>query len=164
MPLTAVTLAEIERIFAILDRLGISNQLLAAIALVVATTIIIRGGRARYAWTTLLPLCWLLAVTMTAGWQKIFSADAAIGFLAQAQMLVGRIGGGNLPVGKVAEMRVQIFNLRLDACVTAIFMSLVALIIVEAVRVWYRELGRPAAAGALGATAEPPGGASLPSV
>src|SRR5215831_12990222 len=71
---------------------GIANQLLAAIALVVATSIIVRSGRARYAWTTLLPLGWLLAVTMTAGWQKIFSADPAIGFLAQAQTLVGRLG------------------------------------------------------------------------
>ena len=79
-------------------------------------------------------------------------------------MLVGRIGAANLPAARVAEMRVQIFNLRLDACVTAIFMGLVALIIVEAARVWYRELGRPAAAGALGATAEPTGEASLPSV
>jgi carbon starvation protein len=143
---------------------GISNQLLAAIALVVATTIIIRGGRARYAWTTLLPLGWLLAVTMTAGWQKIFSADPAIGFLAQAQMLVGRLGAETVAVAKAAEMRVQIFNLRLDAFVTGLFMGLVALIIAEAVRVWYRELGRPAAAGALGASAEPRGGASLPSV
>jgi carbon starvation protein len=143
---------------------GISNQLLAAIALVVATTIIIRGGRARYAWTTLLPLGWLLAVTMTAGWQKIFSADPAIGFLAQAGTLVGRLGAGNVPDAKIAEMRVQIFNLRLDAFVTALFMSLVALIIAEAVRAWFRELGRPAAAGALGASAEPRGGASLPLV
>src|SRR6058998_2573735 len=63
---------------------GIANQLLAAIALVVATTVIVRAGRARYAWTTLLPLAWLLAVTMTAGYQKILAADPAIGFLAQA--------------------------------------------------------------------------------
>src|SRR5881296_736881 len=133
---------------------GISNQLLAAIALVVATTIIIRGGRARYAWTTLLPLGWLLAVTMTAGWQKIFSADPAIGFLAQAQMLVGRLGAGSVPAAKVAEVRAQIFNLRLDAGVTALFMGLVALIVVESLRVWYRELRGPAAAGALGVVTE----------
>ncbi len=133
---------------------GISNQLLAAIALAVATTIIIRGGRARYAWTTLVPLAWLLAVTMTAGWQKIFAADPAIGFLAQAGHLAERLAAGQVPAARLGEVRAQIFNLRLDAGVTALFMGLVALIVVESLRVWYRELRGPAPAGALGVVTE----------
>jgi carbon starvation protein len=133
---------------------GISNQLLAAFALVVATTIIIRTGRARYAWTTLVPLAWLLAVTMTAGYQKILADDPAIGFLAQARALAGRLAEGAVPAAKLGEVRAQIFNLRLDAFVTALFMALVALIVAEALRVWYRELRRPEAAGALGAVGE----------
>ena len=133
---------------------GISNQLLAAIALAVATTIIIRGGRARYAWTTLVPLAWLLAVTMTAGWQKIFAADPAIGFLAQAGHLAERLAAGQVPAARLGEVRAQIFNLRLDAGVTALFMGLVALIVVESLRVWYRELRGPAPAGALGVITE----------
>src|SRR5712692_6711516 len=123
---------------------GISNQLLAAIALAVGTTIIIRSGRARYAWTTLAPLAWLLAVTMTAGWQKILSSDPAIGFLAQAEKLAERVATGEIPASRLGEVRAQMFNLRLDAGVTALFMGLVALIVVESVRVWYRELRGPA--------------------
>src|SRR5207302_251058 len=80
---------------------GISNQLLAAIAMAVATTIIIRGGRVRYAWTTVLPLAWLLAVTMTAGYQKIFSPDPAIGFLAQAQ----KLAAGRDPIQPLVHVR-----------------------------------------------------------
>ncbi|HSV07485.1 MAG TPA: carbon starvation CstA family protein [Candidatus Binatus sp.] len=132
---------------------GISNQLLAAIALVVATTIILRGGRVRYAWTTLTPLAWLLAVTMTAGYQKIFASDPAIGFLAQAGNLADRLAAGTVPLPKLGEVRVQIFNLRLDAVVTALFMGLVALILFEAARVWYRVLRGPAPAPALGRAA-----------
>jgi carbon starvation protein len=128
---------------------GISNQLLAAIALVVATTIIIRGGRARYAWTTLAPLAWLLAVTMTAGWQKIFADDPRVGFLAQADELAARLAAGGVAAAKIGEMRAQVFNLRLDAVVTAVFMTLVAVIVIEAGRVWWRALGRPAPAPAL---------------
>jgi carbon starvation protein len=128
---------------------GIANQLLAAIALVVATTITIRGGRARYAWTTLVPLAWLLAVTMTAGWQKIFSADPAIGFLAQAARIAETLAAGAVPFARSAELRAQMFNLRLDACITALFMGVVALIAAEAARVWLRVLRRPEMARAL---------------
>ena len=117
---------------------GIANQLLAAIALAVATTFVVRSGRARYAWTTLVPLAWLLAVTMTAGWQKILSPHPAIGFLAQARKLADGVAAGNVAAEKLTEVRAQIFNLRLDAAVTAIFMALVVLIVVEAARACLR--------------------------
>ncbi len=128
---------------------GIANQLLAAIALVVATTIVIGSGRARYAWTTLMPLAWLLAVTMTAGWQKIFAADPAIGFLAQAKRLALAVAAGDAPADRLGAMRAQVFNLRLDAFLTGFFMALVALIVLEALRVWRRDLRGPAGDGAL---------------
>jgi carbon starvation protein len=119
---------------------GISNQLLAAIALTVATTILVRTGRARHAWTTFVPLAWLLAVTMTAGWQKILSPDPALGFLAGADRLAAQLAGDLVPAARVGEVRAQIFNLRLDAGVAALFMGLVALIVAAASRVWYRAL------------------------
>ena len=119
---------------------GIANQLLAAIALAVATTFLMRGGRARYVWTTMVPLLWLLAITMTAGYQKIFSADPALGFLAQAEKLAAGVQSGAIAAEKLRDTQTQIFNLRLDAAVTALFMGLVALIVVEASRAWYRML------------------------
>lgn len=133
---------------------GISNQLLAAIALCVATTFLIRGGRGRYAWTTLLPLVWLLAVTMTAGYQKIFSPDPALGFLAQADKLVAALDAGTIAAEKLRDTHTQIFNLRLDAAVTALFMALVALILLEASRAWYRILRGPAPEPLVGAMSE----------
>jgi carbon starvation protein len=128
---------------------GISNQLLAAIALCVATTFLIRDGRGRYVWTTLLPLAWLLAVTMTAGYQKIFSADPSLGFLAQADSLSAALEAGKIAAEKVNATRVQIVNLHIDAGVTGLFMSLVALIFFEAVRVWYRVLGSGASSDSM---------------
>ena len=125
---------------------GIANQLLAAIALLVATTIIVRGGRARYAWTTLLPLVWLLAVTMTAGWQKMFSPDPKLGFLAGAEKLAHDVDSGAVAADKLRAVEAQMFNLRLDAAVTGFFMAMVGVIVIEAVRAWLRELRPPAAA------------------
>jgi len=125
---------------------GIANQLLAAIALCVATTFLIRDGRGRYAWTTLLPLAWLLAVTMTAGYQKVFSDDPALGFLAQAGKLGAALDAGKIAAEKIGDTHTQIFNLRLDAVITSLFMGLVGLIFFEAARAWLRVLGGRAAA------------------
>ena len=99
---------------------GIANQLLASIALCVGTTVLIRMHGWRYCWVTAIPLGWLLTVTFTAGWQKIFSPLPRIGFLAQAAQMTGR----------------SAFNARLDAAVTAVFLILVSVIVIDSVRVW----------------------------
>jgi len=111
---------------------GISNQLLAAIALSVGTTIVLKMHGARYMWITCAPLVWLVTVTFTAGWQKILSPVPAIGFLAQAARLQAAAAGNPLD----AATRALIFNARLDAAVCAIFMILVAAILVDSIRVW----------------------------
>jgi carbon starvation protein len=117
---------------------GISNQLLAAIALAVATTLIIKSARARYAWTTLLPLGWLLAITLTAGYQKILSPDVRLGFLAHAADLQTRLLGGQIAADQIGRTHTMIFNDRLDAAVTALFMLLVLVIVFDSLREWHR--------------------------
>lgn len=107
---------------------GIANQLLATAALCVATTIIINLHRSKYAFVTLAPLAWLVAVTFTASWQKIFDPSPRIGFLAQARVL-------QLSAGNAASYRL-IFNNRLDAAVTAILVGMVTLVLVESARQW----------------------------
>jgi len=119
---------------------GISNQLLAAIALSVATTLIVKSDRARYAWVTLGPLCWLLSVTLSAGYAKLFSPEARIGFLAHAAELQSRIAVGQVAAANISETRALIFNDRLNAAVTALFMGLVLVTVVDALREWYRVL------------------------
>jgi carbon starvation protein len=117
---------------------GISNQLLAAIALCVGTTVIIKSGKARYAWTTIAPLVWLIAVTVTASWQKVFSDDVRLGFLAHARMVGLAVESGKLPAGvkdATAAARL-IFNDRLDAVVALAFMAVVLLVIAASVREW----------------------------
>jgi carbon starvation protein len=107
---------------------GIANQLLATVALCVATTIIVKMHRAKYAAVTLVPLAWLVAVTFTASWHKVFDASPRIGFLAQAQALA------NAPA--TAATSRLIFNNRLDAAVTAGLVVMVALVLIESIRQW----------------------------
>jgi carbon starvation protein len=119
---------------------GIANQLLAATALACATTILVKAGRARFAFATAAPLVWLLAVTMTGGWQKIFDGDRRIGFLAQADYLTSQLASGAIPTEKAFATQQVIFNNRLDAAITGLFMVLVAIVVVDAARVWLRTL------------------------
>jgi len=99
---------------------GIANQLLAAVALVVATTVLLKMGRLKWIWVTLLPMVWLISITMTASWQKIFSMNARIGFLSGANALAAQLAAGKVPAAKIVEIQRTIFNLRLDAVVTAV--------------------------------------------
>ena len=106
---------------------GIANQLLAAVALCVATTIVIKMGKLRYAWVTLLPLVWLTAATLTAGWQKVFSADPRLGFLSHARSLADSTDPNAVRM---------IFNDRLDAGIALFFMAIVVVVLVASVREW----------------------------
>ena len=117
---------------------GISNQLLAAVALCVGTTVLIKMGRARYAWVTLVPLAWLAAVTFTAGWQKVFSPDPKLGFLAQANAIAAKVAAGELPAGAqtVDAAQRMMFNARLDAVVALVFMGVAVMVIAVSVREW----------------------------
>ncbi len=107
---------------------GIANQLLAAIALCVATTVLVKMHRAKYIWVTVVPLAWLVTVTFSAGWQKIFSDSPAIGLLAQAQVIASGPQTASTPT--------LLFNARLDAAVCAVFLFMVAIIVLDSVRVW----------------------------
>ncbi|HTO52986.1 MAG TPA: carbon starvation CstA family protein [Myxococcota bacterium] len=131
---------------------GIANQLLAATALALVTTLFVKSAKPRFALVSLAPLLWLLSVTMTAGWQKIFHPDRRIGFLAQAEYLASQLAQAAVAPEKLRETHAQIFNNRLDAVVTALFMALVAIVVLDAARVWWRILRGPAPAGATGAT------------
>ena len=115
---------------------GIANQLLAAIALCVATTILIKMHGARYIWITGLPLVWLVIVTFTAAWQKIFSPLPRIGFLAQASQLEAALQSGAITGARIAPTQTLIFNARLDAVLCAVFLILVAVILLDSVRIW----------------------------
>jgi len=115
---------------------GIANQLLATLALCVATTIFIKMHRLRYVWITGLPLGWLVTVTFTAAWQKIFSPVPRIGFLAQVDQLEAALRSGAITGAQVASTQTLIFNARLDAVVCGVFLVLVAVVLADSVRIW----------------------------
>jgi carbon starvation protein len=126
---------------------GISNQLLAAVALCVGTTVIIKMGKARYAWVTVAPLAWLVTVTMTAGWQKIFSADPKLGFLSHAGVISAQVSSGTIPPGvqSLTEAGRLVRNDYIDAAVAAFFLISVIVVLVASAYEWFAVLtGRKA--------------------
>ena len=126
---------------------GVANQLLAVIALSLGTTVLIKMGRTRYVWCTLAPLAWLLAVTMSAGWMKIFASDPRLGFFAAAADFKARIAAaGADAAAQVAQWERLVFNNQVNAIVTGTFLVLVAVVVIANARVWWQLLsGRRAA-------------------
>jgi carbon starvation protein len=117
---------------------GIANQLLATVAFCVATTIIIKMNKARFAFVTLVPLCWLMAVTFSASYYKILSPNPRIGFLSHAQTLVHELNN-TAPAPTAArahDLARLIFNDRLDAVVNGALVILVALIVTTSAWEW----------------------------
>jgi carbon starvation protein len=117
---------------------GISNQLLAAVALCVGTTVFVKMGKWKYIGVTLAPLAWLVIVTMTAGYQKLFAADPKMGFLAHASWLKGLIDTDKLPanIKSIGDANRMVFNDYVNAAVCAFFMLSVIIILADSIRVW----------------------------
>jgi len=123
---------------------GIANQMLAAIALCVGTAILVKSGRLKYAWVTGLPLLWLVVVTTTAAWQKIFSPDVRIGFYAAANDMAAKLAAGTLTPEQARVAPQLIFNQQLDAWLTMFFIAVLWIVILDMLRVSYRHLaGKP---------------------
>jgi carbon starvation protein len=119
---------------------GIANQMLAAIALCVCTGIIVKQGKARYAWVTGLPLLWLAIVTTSAAWEKIFSDEARVGFIAAANAMRDKLAAGTLPAAQIAVAPKLVFNQQFDAVLAGFFVVLLWIIIVDMLRVCWRAL------------------------
>jgi carbon starvation protein len=111
---------------------GIANQMLAAIALILCTAVLFKMKRERYAWVTIAPTAWLIVCTLTAGWQKLFDANPAIGFLAAAHKFSDALAQGKVlaPAKSVEDMHRVVTNTYVDAGLTAIFIAVVVAMMV----------------------------------
>ena len=114
---------------------GIANQMLAAIALSVGTAILIKTGRIKFAWITTIPLTWLLIITTSAAYQKIFSDDIRIGFLASAQSMSNKIIEVNLSSDEIDILEKLIFNLKLDTGITIFLVSILWIVVFDVLRI-----------------------------
>jgi len=116
---------------------GVGNQMLAGIALLLCTSVLVKMKRERYVWVTLLPTAWLLVTTLTAGVQKVFSSDPAIGFIALARKFSDAAASGKVlaPAKSIEQMQRVAFNNYLDAAVCAVFVLLVLAMCVFTVRI-----------------------------
>jgi carbon starvation protein len=124
---------------------GIANQLLAAIALAVCTTLLIKAGKVKYAWVTGIPLIWDATVTLTASWQKVFSGSPTLGFFAQRARYQQALDAGRVlaPAKSLEDMRAVVTNSTVDGVLSAFFALLVVIVLVDAARVWVRALRSP---------------------
>lgn len=121
---------------------GIANQLLAAVALTVATTLLIKSGRLKWAWVTGVPLAWDVAVTLTASYQKVFSPDPGLGFFAQRDRYQTALDQGQLlaPAKTTGAMQQIVVNSTVDGILAALFAILIIVVIVDAARVWIKAI------------------------
>ncbi len=119
---------------------GIANQILAAIALCVATGILVKSGKLRHAWITGLPLAWLAIITTSAVWEKLASDDVRVGFFAAANSLAEKLAAGALPPEKAAVAPTLIFNLKLDAALALFFAAMLWIIILDMLRICLRHM------------------------
>ncbi|MFD8043329.1 carbon starvation CstA family protein [Streptomyces chartreusis] len=125
---------------------GISNQLLAAVALAVCTTLLVKSGRLKWAWITGVPLVWDATVTLTASWQKVFSSDPKVGFFKQRQVFQDAIDRGEVlpPAKSMDDMHTVVTNSTVDGVLTAFLALLIVVVIADATRVCVRHIRRPA--------------------
>ncbi|MEV4059766.1 carbon starvation CstA family protein [Nonomuraea dietziae] len=121
---------------------GIANQLLAAVALTVATTLLIKSGRLKWAWVTAIPLVWDVAVTLTASYQKVFASDPTLGFFAQRNRFQAALDQGQVlaPAKSVGAMRQIVVNSTVDGILAALFAILIIIVILDAIRVWVKAI------------------------
>ena len=119
---------------------GIANQMLAAIALCVATGILVKSGKIKFAWITGLPLAWLVTITTSASYQKIFSEDVRVGFFAAANDLSTKLASGALPAEKASVAPQLIFNQHLDAYLTMFFVLVLWVVVLDMLYVCWRYL------------------------
>ncbi|MGW3646555.1 carbon starvation CstA family protein [Streptomyces sp. NPDC000878] len=125
---------------------GISNQLLAAVALAVCTTLLVKSGRLKWAWITGIPLAWDATVTLTASWQKVFSSDPRVGFFKQRSVYQDGIDRGEVlaPAKSMDDMHTIVTNSTVDGILAAVLAILIVVVIVDAARVCVRHVRRPA--------------------
>jgi carbon starvation protein len=124
---------------------GTANQMLAAIALTMCTVVLFKMKRERHAWVTIVPTVWLVSCTVTAGLQKVFSADPAVGFLSHAARFSDAVAAGKVlaPAKTLSEMSRVVFNDYVDATLAAVFATIVVVMVVYGVFACIRAMGNP---------------------
>ena len=124
---------------------GIGNQILAAMALTLGTAILFKMKKQQYAWVTVLPTIFLVVTCMTAGWQKIFHENPAIGFLAQANKYSAALAKGELikPAKTMAEMQTIVFSNQVNAVLCGFFMIVLVVMIIASLRTLANALKSP---------------------